>query len=357
MELTGFAIETLRIPCDPAISDSQTDDPHVAVAILTLETTDDHVGIGYEWISPAMGVDTIRQRVSGAWAKFEGSSPFQVLNRVRRGRGGAYPPSHFSGLEHALDIACWDLAGKSLDLPVWALLGGTDPSVRTYVSGLHYTLDDAETRDRYSAYAGAGFDAAKVKIGYPDVRADLDRIALVNEAMDDPILMLDANEAFDPKEAIRRATAYREAGYRIEWFEDPCLRTDLEGITRVAQALEQTHVNVGEYVHLEGKRQLLERGACELLNLRRGMFSESLDAAVLASAYGVPMHVGQAPFHVGIHLAAALPECDWLEYWPRPWDELLVTTLDIDDGMVTAPSDPGHGLYVSVDAIETYRKT
>ena len=55
--------------------------------------------------------------------------------------------------------------------------------------------------------------------------------------------MVDANEAWSPNEAVRRADAYRRAGFDIFWIEDPCLRDDFEGLARVRAGVPFGHIN------------------------------------------------------------------------------------------------------------------
>jgi L-alanine-DL-glutamate epimerase-like enolase superfamily enzyme len=358
VHVTDYRLRTLAVPLDPPISDSQTDDTRAGIVALELEADTGAVGLGLGGVDPDRSPATVRRAFETAWEAVADESPHHLLGRMRRPRGGEYPPAHHGGFERVVDVALWDLAGKDLDAPLYELFGGDDPRVPAYASGLLFSVDDDAVRRRYSGYAGAGFDAAKVKVGYPTVEADVDRIELVRDAMGgDVTIALDANEAFSPKEAVRRAHAYRDAGIDVLWLEDPCHRRDVDGIARVAEQVPFSHVNTGEYVPLEGKRELLENAACDVLNLRNGMFSGSLDAAVLARAYGVGTHVGHVPGHVGVHLAAAVPEHVMIEWWDRPWDDLTDDSVTVEDGHLVAPDRPGHGVTLRDDAVEEYGRT
>ena len=85
--------------------------------------------------------------------------------------------------------------------------------------------------------------------------------ALVREAVGDagPI-MVDANEAWSPKEAIRRLRLFLREGFDILWIEDPVLRDDFEGLREIRLAVPEILVNTGEYLGLRGQAQA-DRGA------------------------------------------------------------------------------------------------
>ncbi|MFB6173238.1 MAG: mandelate racemase/muconate lactonizing enzyme family protein [Halobacteriales archaeon] len=356
MRIVDYEVRPLAVPCEPPISDSQYEFDTAGVAVLELEADTGEVGVGLGGVSASLPAGAVRERVADVAEDLCGDSPFHHKARTRRPRGGAYGDPNYGGRHGAVDVALWDLCGKHLGLPLYELLGGTDPAVPAYASGLHFSLDDAVTRERYEAYADAGFDAAKVKVGYPALGEDLERIDLVRDAMGDPEIMVDANEAWSPKEAIRRVRAYRDAGVDLRWVEDPILRDDVDGYRRVVEALPDTHVNTGEYVNLEGKRRLLERGAVDVLHLSGGYVSTALEAARLGAAFGVPVALHDTVAHLCVHLAAALPELALMEYWPRPWERLVEDGVAVEDGTLIAPDRPGHGIVLDEDALEAYAR-
>jgi L-alanine-DL-glutamate epimerase-like enolase superfamily enzyme len=167
--------------------------------------------------------------------------------------------------------------------------------------------------------------------------------------------MIDANEAFSPKEALRRLEAYRSAGFDVYWFEDPILRTDIDGMEQVAQSATQTLINVGEYVGVDNMAGLLDRGAADIVNLRG--LSSGLTTARLAHSHGRPLAVGNTPGDVGVHLAAAVPEVTTME-WSKPgWGDLLEPSVSFENGYAHVPDGPGHGLAVTDTAFERFGTT
>ncbi|MEF8853171.1 MAG: mandelate racemase/muconate lactonizing enzyme family protein [Haloarculaceae archaeon] len=351
MEITDSRIEKLSVPCEPGISDSAGTFETAGVTYLELETNEGHRGVGLGWTDPEESLSEFRRRFEPVADHLPGESPFHLRNQLRLPGGGAYPGE----FRRAVDVALWDLCGKHLDVPVYELMGGTDPVVPGYASGLAFEYDDETARDVYGEFAQLGFDAAKVKVGYPTVEADIDRLRLVRDVLgEDALLAVDVNCTWTPKETTRRARAYREAGLDVYWIEDPVPDENRAGIKRVVDGVPRSLVNVGEYAGFDGKRQLLADDAVDMLNLRTGLLSESLNAAAMGASHGAKLHVGDMQAEIGVHLAAALPGKPYLEYWKRPWDRITERSVPVEDGTLVAPDRPGHGVTVSEDAVAEY---
>jgi L-alanine-DL-glutamate epimerase-like enolase superfamily enzyme len=104
-----------------------------------------------------------------------------------------------------------------------------------------------------------------------------------------------------------------------------------------------THVNFFKSGTLRGKCMLLEHRAVDILNVH-GHISESLQAAWVASAYGIPVSVGNTPFALGVHIAAALPEDTRMEYSFQDYDHSVEQPIVFEDGYARAPAREGHRL-------------
>jgi len=135
----------------------------------------------------------------------------------------------------------------------------------------------------------------------------------------------------------------------VFWVEDPCLRDDFEGLRQVAEAVPFTHLNTGEYLDLSGKRRLIAARAVDILNVH-GRFSDVLRAAWLAAEHGIRVSLGNTFLELGVHLAAALPEADWLEYSFQNYNHLAAAPIRFEQGFAIAPDTPGHGIALSEEA-------
>ncbi len=358
LSIDDYQITRFDFPRDRVIGDSQVRSERVSLATLELITKQGHVGLGFFFNNffPLPALTELKR-----WFEVEiapqvlGQNPFSLTNRLARPRGGNIRswPYH---IDQAIDQALWDMQGKVLDLPLYRLLGGQEKRVPAYASGLGFHLSHTEIASLFRQAVQRGFNAFKVKVGHCDLAWDLTRLTHVVEVVGtEARLMIDANEAWSPKEAIYRLHAYREAGFNIYWVEDPCLRDDFAGLAQVAQAAPFCRLNTGEYLSLHDKHKLIEHRAVDILNVH-GHINDTLKAAWLAAEYGLPVSLGNTPFELGVHLAAALPEVDGIEYSFMNYNHLLQEPVQFIDGYALAPDRPGHGLTLSVEARTTYAR-
>jgi len=351
-QIRTFSLQRLRIPLDLPIGDSQVKFAEHWMTLVRLETSSGLTGFGAELqqgIPTAAIAEQEQQFRMKHWEGIENQDPFEAALRIARPRGGNVGAAP---MPLAVQTAVWDLAAKSVDLPLFRLLGGTHDRVRAYGSTLDFHLDDATFRDRLGAFFEMGLRAVKIKVGHPDVQWDLHRLSVAKEVFgSDADLMVDANESWSPKEALIRANVYHDAGYNIFWIEDPISREDFSGYQMLCREIGFTRINTGEYLGLTGKRQLLEHHAVDILNLH-GHIAVSRLAAGLAGDYGIPVSLGNTIFEIGVHLATSLPECLCLEFSDLAWNRLLKEPVAFRDGYAIAPNRPGHGLELDEGAVE-----
>lgn len=349
LHIDSYRVTLFAYPRDRIIGDSQVLSDHIYMGFLELINEAGMVGTGFFFrlFHPLPSYAQIHALFDREVAPlFLNKYPAVLLNQIARPRGGNRV-SLLYNIDQALNLALWDLHAQEMNLPLYQLLGGTRDRIRVYASGLEFHLNDADTVGFYENAVAHGFTAFKLKIGHTDLTWDLKRLNLITEVVGrDATLMVDANEAWSPKEAIRRINIYLNAGYNIYWIEDPCLREDFSGLRAISAALPTVHVNTGEYLSLQGKKQLIEAKAVDMLNIH-GHISDSMKIGWLASEAGIPISLGNTPLEVGVHLACALPEVDWMEYSFLNYNHLVETPVRIKDGFAYPPQQPGHGLCLS----------
>jgi D-galactarolactone cycloisomerase len=114
-----------------------------------------------------------------------------------------------------IDIALWDLKARRANEPLWRLLGGSEPGIAVYASGLNPQSPEKLALRRREE----GFTAFKLKVGFGEQR-DLDNLAAMRSAVGaGAALMVDANQAWDP--AAARAMAGRMERFELRWLEEP----------------------------------------------------------------------------------------------------------------------------------------
>lgn len=355
MKLQTYALHRLHSELPLPIGDSQVRFTSHWITVLELTTDNGLTGVGFELQQglPLPGLEQMKAQFQyDGWPLLYGQNPFSIAMRITRPRGGNVGAAAFP---LATETALWDLMAKSLDLPLYRLLGGNNPKVPAYGSTLDFRLDDDQFRARLGDFQQMGFRAVKVKVGHTDPDWDLQRLAIVHEVFGQDIdLMVDANEAWSPKEAVLRANLYADAGFEIHWIEDPITREDYLGYKRLCEEIDSTKINTGEYLGFSGKRRLLESGGVDVLNVH-GSIGMTRAAAHLAGDFGIPVALGNTIMETGIHLAASLPECVFLEFSDLAWNQLAKQPVQFENGWAHAPDRPGHGIELDRDTLAAWR--
>ena len=349
MRLVDFRITRFQFARDRVIGDSQVRADEVNVAALELIADTGAVGLGFlgTLFVPLPDRDEIERvfRLE-AWPGLEAQPPAGLVHRVGRPRGGnqrAYTLPFYE----AIQVALWDLVAKAVDLPLHKLLGSRREKVRAYASGLDFHLSDDDFVSFFGHADAIGYSAFKIKVGHPDFAWDLHRLELLKKTVrPGALVMIDANEAWGAKEALTKLETIHRAGHELLWVEDPILRHDFEGLRLLRQSTPWTLINSGEYLDVSGKRQLLMAGGTDILNVH-GQVTDVMRIGWLAAELGIPVTLGNTFLEVGVHMASALPEVEWLEYSFQNFDHLVEEPMLIREGFIHAPERPGHGLVLS----------
>ncbi|MGK7865532.1 mandelate racemase/muconate lactonizing enzyme family protein [Falsiroseomonas sp. E2-1-a4] len=252
----------------------------------------------------------------------------------------------------AIDGALWDAAGKAANLPLYRMLGGAQDRVPAYHSGglwLSRSVDDLV--EEAQSFLDQGFRAMKMRLGKPDPAEDAARVRAVRDAIGPHVaLMADANQGQTESQAIRLGRMLEE--HRLTWFEEPLPAWDLDGLARVAAALD-TPIASGETEYTRyGFRRMLELRSADILmpDLQRvGGVSEFLRVGHMAESHDVPVSSHLFP-ETSIQVLGALSNAIYLEY--MPWfSPLYRETLEFDDGAALVPERPGWGFTFDWDRI------
>src|SRR3546814_4967477 len=119
--------------------------------------------------------------------------------------------------------------------------------------------------------------------------------------------MIDANEAWSPKQTLQNIAAMRRAGHPIYWMEDPILRSDFEGLAMLRSPLGDTQLNSGEYLDVSGKRALIQSGGAAMLYVH-GHVTDVIRIGWLGADMGVAVTMGNSLPEAGVHMVLALHE-------------------------------------------------
>ena len=247
----------------------------------------------------------------------------------------------------ALDVALWDLKARRAGLPLAKLIGAHRDSCPVYnTSGGFLQASVEEIEDKATASLASGIGGIKIKVGQPDWKTDLHRVATLREHLGQTPFMVDANQQWDRARA-RRMCRELEA-FDLVWIEEPLDAWDAAGHADLSHTFD-TPIATGEMLTSVGEHMaLLDAGYCGIVQPdapRIGGITPFLKFATLAAHAGLALAPHYA-MEIHLHLAATYPTEPWVEHfeWLNP---LFNERMEIRDGRIWVPDRPGLGVTVS----------
>lgn len=255
----------------------------------------------------------------------------------------------------AIDIALWDLKAKINDEPLWRTLGAREGRCKAYASGIDLCLTDDEIAAFYADMAAKGVDAGKLKVGL-DMDADMRRLGIVRDqlarASKRPSLMIDSNEYWSPKQAIR-AIHQLEERFDLTWVEEPARRWDYRGLRKVSQAVRAA-VATGENVNDVGDfYPLIANEAVDVVQIGQGTtgITGAMQVAHMAYGFELPVAMMNCPGDFMAHLAAALPNHMMMEVVDPGREPCFTVDTWVADGFVHCGDTPGLGITIDEEKL------
>ena len=284
-------------------------------------------------------------------------------------RGHVFPAMARRGISIAamsgIDIALWDILGKSLGAPLHQLLGGKRVErMPAYASGGWAAADGTGAQLRGYIETG-GFRAVKMRVGIQDGSPwkSAERVMAAREAIGPDVdLMCDAHGTLTVSEAKEFCYLVRDC--RVAWFEEPVTADDPRGLAEVRRS---THIPIAagesEFTRFDF-RVLIENGAVDIVQPDLaicGGVTEAVRIASLVSAANLRLapHLwaGAPAFAAGLHVAAA-SSCGFiLEYslGAIPMiHELVPESFPVEEGFIEIPDRPGLGITPDPSFVERH---
>lgn len=275
----------------------------------------------------------------------------------------------------AIEVACWDILGKSLGVPVWQLLGGqTRDRVRAYANGWYRTGRDPESVAKAAADAVAlNFTALKIDPFGTAWRvmdgSDLDLVVGILEAVRDAVgdhvdILVEGHSRFTVDEAVR--IAHRIEHIRPMWFEEPVRHDRVRAVPEVARR-SPVPIATGESFHTLGEfAEMAAAGGVAFWQpeaAHLGGLYPLKQVAALAEAHDAVLAPHQAGGPVATAVCLNLAACtanhliqEYFDPFNEPWEREIVTwSPQLDgDGFIAVPNSPGIGLELDLEAARRY---
>jgi galactonate dehydratase len=297
------------------------------------------------------------------------------IQRGEYGRPGEITQSALA----AFDVACWDLIGQELNVPVWKLLGGKyRDRVRAYANGWYQTdRDPVAVAERAVEVVARGYTALKLDpfgsawmgLAPGEQRRSIALVAAVRDAVGPDVqIMIEMHGRFSPAAAAEIAAELEP--FAPAWLEEPIPFDSPTGLARVRSATRRP-IATGERIHvLSDFRALIEQGLVDIVQAdltHFGGFTGLRRLAAWAEAYELPLAPHNVCGPVGtaanVHFAIATPNHLILEHFndfADVWVSDLVDAapvVDPLDGSFPLPTAPGLGVRLDRDACAEHPRT
>ena len=273
-----------------------------------------------------------------------------------------------------IEIAMWDIVGKTLEQPIYNLIGGpVRPHIRVYANGWGQCSPDDKAQEASELVEKRGFNALKFDPfpgpwrEYPN-RDELveaaDTVGKVREAVGPEVeLLVEVHRRLAPVHAISAAKQMEK--YNPYWFEEPCPPDNIDAILEVKNNTNIPVVTGEAHYTRNGFREIFDKRAADIINpdiCNTGGILELTQIAAMAQPHyiGVSPH-GYNSTSVGcaaaVQASATIPNFLIYEYFVNVEDVCRNITkgyLEPNNSYIELPTDPGLGIEIDETKLANY---
>jgi muconate cycloisomerase len=271
----------------------------------------------------------------------------------------------YSMAKAAIDMALWDIMGKSLDMPVHRLLGGSKPEKIPNV-GL-VGIDEPEVVAGVAeGFVDEGYHGIRLKIAPGH---DVGCVAAVRDAIGGGIdLRVDCNQGYRTAEAIKMIRDIEP--YGVELVEQPTVWWDFNGLAEVAGAVDTPIMPHESMYLLSDVKNLIDAGAVGVMGLKTyrpwGGLTGARRLLEMARVMNIPC-LFHDDLELSVSLAAATQiitayrnvithRCELSGYPEWMGDDVTTESVRFEKGYVHVPKGPGLGVELDDEKLEKYTK-
>lgn len=255
----------------------------------------------------------------------------------------------------ALDMALWDIKGKTAKLPIHKMLGGARDSASAYISHTGWLwMSVGEILDKTKPFLDQGAMGVKIKVG-ANPNDDIERLTNIRDGLGEEVwLAVDANERYDLGTALAMGRFFQdEVG--VGWFEEPISCENISGHAHLARALD-IPIACGEMLFSGQEFQTyLGQGAMDVAQpdiTRLGGITPFLKTMAICEGHHVPVAPHLMP-EIALHLACGLQQITSVEY--MPWMQPVFSNYPtLHQGKLKPLDKPGWGLELNPEALKEF---
>ncbi|MDB5386408.1 MAG: ykfB 2 [Planctomycetaceae bacterium] len=336
--------------------------------ILFIRTDTGLEGIGEVNGSPDWSGETCAGSLEVVTKQFAPRLIGEDPRRIRHCMGKLNSTFANSFAKAGIEMALFDILGKSLDTPVYQILGG---AVRSFDLPLRFPIMPVGpelSADVARRMVAEGFRTIKLKVGQDPLDYDLERIRLVREVIGPNVrLTVDANGGWSVNDAIRAASRLEE--YNVAFLEQPVHRLDLDGLARVRSQIRLPVMADESVFTMPDALNCIRKNAADIISIypgKHGGILNTIAMAAMAEAAGVHCAIGSnlewdVASAAMAHVTVALPNIVVERYAADligPWfhtEHATETPISVNAGLLSVPQGPGLGIVLNRERLEALR--
>lgn len=358
----------MKIPYTTALAEKKTTE----AVIVVVETDEGLRGLGQAAASapryapfdefPAEVVLTVRERLVPAVL---GEDP-RDLSTIHRKMGAAARGHVYA--HTTIDVAIHDILGQSQGVPVWRLLGGRVRERIPLVAPHFGFMTPEELARLATSYVGQGYRHINLRAGF-GLETDKRMLGAVREAVGGGVgLDIDFSQSLTlhqgrPDAAIAYVRALEAFG--LNSVEQPLAGGDLEGMARLAEAIDTPLIADESVFSLDDLQRVIERRAADIVKIKivkTGGLWPARKWVAVGEAAGLSFTVGHG-IAAGIqnaaeaHLAftiANLKVPGEMNGYLRVQDDVTAGDLTLDGTDLLPPTAPGLGATLDPEKLRRY---